>query len=307
MSCLVGMRVWRTATRMVWGRGVGWVLGLVVGLAWAEALLAHEYWLEVTPAGEVRMFVGEALRAEEERPFQAKKTLRCELYCGGSGIDLLPTMIEGATPFAKLQPEQWGSYTFVTDRDWSTIELAAAEFEEYLKHEGLDSIVRHRAECGETEKPARERYARCLKLLMDHDQFDGNQSEPGPLDGIRLNNGPRHWIAKAMAGQALEIVPIGSPFDRLGETARFQVFFEGQYLKNHVVFADNRLGDEVKTVRLETDEEGLVSVPVDREGLWLIRLVHMRRCEDADAGVDWESYWGALTFNLQPADMSPCN
>lgn len=276
---------------MVWGRGAGWVLGLVVGLAWAEALLAHEYWLELLPGGEVRMFVGEALRPEEERPFQAAKTLRCELFVGGESTDLMPLMSDGAIPFVQLPQELSGGFTVVSDRDWSTIELGAAEFEDYLRHEGLDAIVAQRAERGETDKPARERYSRCLKLVATF--------PPVTVRGVGTE--------PVLAGQTLEIVPLSSLHFEPGQTRRFQVFFEGQYLKNHVVFADNRLGDEVKTVRLETNEEGLVSVPVDREGLWLIRLVHMRRCEDADAGVDWESYWGALTFNLQPADVSAGN
>ncbi len=39
-------------------------------------------------------------------------------------------------------------------------------------------------------------------------------------------------------------------------------------------------------------------------GLWLVRLVYMRRCDDPATGLDWESYCGA-DFNFsRSADNS---
>lgn len=46
-----------------------------------------------------------------------------------------------------------------------------------------------------------------------------------------------------------------------------------------------------------TNAMGHVTLPIDREGAWLVRTVHM--VSGADAGVpavDWESYWATFAF-----------
>ena len=47
-----------------------------------------------------------------------------------------------------------------------------------------------------------------------------------------------------------------------------------------------------------TDATGHVTLPIDRDGAWLVRTVHM--ITGAQAGVpevDWDSYWVSLAFH----------
>lgn len=39
-------------------------------------------------------------------------------------------------------------------------------------------------------------------------------------------------------------------------------------------------------------------VKLDGEGVYLVRLVHMRRV-NGEAAIDWESFWAALTFGMK--------
>jgi hypothetical protein len=42
-------------------------------------------------------------------------------------------------------------------------------------------------------------------------------------------------------------------------------------------------------------------VPIDRDGAWLVRTVHMIAGAQADVpGVEWDSYWVTLAFHTAP-------
>ena len=47
----------------------------------------------------------------------------------------------------------------------------------------------------------------------------------------------------------------------------------------------------------EVDAKGNVTLRLARSGLWLVKAVHMAAAPP-DAGVDWESWWASLTFEL---------
>jgi hypothetical protein len=47
-----------------------------------------------------------------------------------------------------------------------------------------------------------------------------------------------------------------------------------------------------------TDASGHVTLPIDREGAWLVRTVHMIPGAQAGVpGVEWDSYWATLAFH----------
>jgi hypothetical protein len=50
-----------------------------------------------------------------------------------------------------------------------------------------------------------------------------------------------------------------------------------------------------------TDATGHVTLPIDREGAWLVRTVHMVPAAQANVpGVEWDSYWATLAFHTAP-------
>jgi uncharacterized GH25 family protein len=55
---------------------------------------------------------------------------------------------------------------------------------------------------------------------------------------------------------------------------------------------------EEKAVRARTDAKGRVTLRLAHAGFWLIKAVHMEAAP-ADAGVDWESWWASITFDLK--------
>lgn len=263
------------------------LLQLPFWICFPASVWAHEYWLEPTSffvkPGEsvaVRMFVGEKLKAEEERPFQSSKTSVFRMYSAGGSFDLISAGRDGEVPLFTFSSAGEGTYLLALERTWSYITLSPDEFENYLREEGMDYIIAERRRRGESRQEGKERYSRYLKSLIQVGQR-------------------RDRTCCRKTGQVFEIVPTENPYEkRSGERLRVQVFFRGRPLSNKTIFADVRNGQSLKSERYETDSNGFASLKIGASGVWLIRAVHMERCSRNCEGSDWQSFWTAMTFGV---------
>lgn len=250
--------------------------------------LAHEYWLEPAtfflPRGKsipIRMYLGEGLKVEEERPFQASKTSIFKMFSADGPFDFAGQSRDGLSPILNFSSERPGTFMLAMDRGWSYVTLDAEKFEDYLREDGIEYIIDERQKLSERKKEGKERYSRYLKsLLLVGDKKDKTF---GSRTGLKL-----------------EILPLENPYaKRVGDSLSFQVLFDGKPLANRTVFADNRDGETLAKRKFTTDKNGSVTVKLERKGVWMVRLVHMRRCEKNCEGADWESFWGSLTFGVR--------
>lgn len=263
---------------------------LVSLLAFAVLLsadaFAHEYWFEPEtffPAANqktaVHLYVGDGLvKDREERPFQLAKTQAFRLFSSSQVWDLKGKLADGALPVYDFSAGRAGNYLLAMERNWSYIKFAPKEFEEYLREDGMEYIIAERVRLNESDKEGRERYTRSLKSLLQ-------------VGGVRDDT------FKKSAGSSLEITPLENPYSkRVGDRLSIRITFEGKPLVGKTVFADNRGGE---TQRMLTDGGGKVTMKIDRGGLWLVRLVFMRRCASDCGEADWESFWGAFSFGVK--------
>lgn len=255
----------------------------------AAPVFAHDYWFNPTsyfaPVGgsiEVRLYVGDEYKIEEERPLQKERTAGFQMFSAGQGpVNLTARGQDNQSPVASLSFKSAGNYLIAMERKAATIKLDARKFTDYLAEEGLDSIIALREQAGEGGKEGRERYRRYLKALFQV----GDQSDD---------------IYNRVLGQRLEIIPQSNPYGmKPGDTLRVRIIFEGKPLAGAKVFAYNRSGDEVHEQAQRTTSDGMVAFKLDRPGEWLVRLVHMRRCVRDCAEIDWESFWGAYSFGMK--------
>ena len=264
------------------------VLATILLAAFALNASAHEYWLEPdsffpipNQMTGVHLFVGEALKREEERVYQGAKTTSFQLF-GPTGIfDLRPLADEDKSPILKFSSDKPGTFLFSMERDAAYITLDPAKFEDYLRDEGMSYIVAERNRLGESTKDGRERYSRYIKMLL---QVGDGQS----------------GIVKNRVNSRLEIVPLDNPYSKKpGQTMELQVWFDKRPLAKYTIFADSREGDKIVTQKLTTDEDGKADLKLTSKGSWLVRLVVMKRCEKRCENADWESFWGALSFGVR--------
>ena len=163
--------------------------------------------------------------------------------------------------------------------------LDARKFEEALKDEGLERVVAERARRGQSNAQGRERFSRCAKAL---------------LDSKGAKAGARAGVFDAPLGFTLELVPRKNPYAlRPGGELPISLLFRGKPAANVLVVAMSK-DDPQKTVSARTDANGLVTLRIAHPGFWLVKAVHMESAPP-DAGVDWESWWASVTFDLPAA------
>ena len=249
--------------------------------------MAHEYWFEpasffpkVNEKIDLKLFLGEGLKVEEEMPFRAAKTVSFRHYYGESRLDA-KNNVDESMPFYSFTSGSEGNHLFAMERNWSYITLEPDKFDAYLREDGMEYILEERRKLGESQKPARERYSRFIKTLLQI--------------GKKRDN-----IFKKKTGLKLDITPLENPYTkRVGDSLTFKVEFDGRPLAGRTVFADNRDGETISKQKLVTDSKGRVKVKLDRRGVWLVRLVFMQRCVTDCGDADWESRWGAFSFGVK--------
>jgi uncharacterized GH25 family protein len=252
-------------------------------LALAPLSSAHDLWIEPSsfrPAvGErisVSLRVGQNLAGDPVPripPFIDRFVLRSrsgELPIPGrSGMD--PA---GIVLVSDLGPQWIGyqstPYPMTTD---------AAKFESYLEEEGLGRIIAERARRKQSSAPGQERFYRCAKSLLD------------PA-------GDSPAVVDSPLGFTLELVPRANPYAlRAGDRLPIALTFRGKPIANVLVVA-MRKEAPAQAVRARTDAQGRATLTLNDEGFWLIKAVHMEAAP-AGAGVDWESWWASMTFDLR--------
>ncbi|MFD1315125.1 DUF4198 domain-containing protein [Namhaeicola litoreus] len=253
----------------------------------ATSIFAHEYILIaynfIVKEGdklELHLFVADGFNVQIERPVQKSLTRRFELISEKGKTDLLTNAKEGALPILEMDVDFKGLGLIHMERDYSRITLPNDEFITYLQVDNIENIS-----IDQTKKEQSERYSRYIKALI--------QSNPKKNDEIY----------KTVVGHNFEIILLQNPYELgIGDWIQAQVFFMGKPLKNKVITARNRTGNESATFQYaRTDENGICSFKLEREGDWFVHATHMIPSPDQN-DTDWESFWTSYSFGLAEKD-----
>jgi hypothetical protein len=181
---------------------------------------------------------------------------------------------EGEQPLALERP---GSHVIAYESHPSEVALDAQLFNAYLKDEGLDGILAQRQQAGTAGLPVRERFRRSAKLLVQVGAFV--DATPMTPTGQRIEIVPRDDVVRAPAGRDL----------------RFALLYQGRPLAGALVKAWHRetTGVQVLSARADASGEAILRLPAG--GFWLLNVVHMEPAAAGDS-VQWESFWGSLSF-----------
>jgi uncharacterized GH25 family protein len=249
--------------------------------------LAHDFWIEPSASRiavgvpvSASLKVGVACPGDIVRR-KAERIERFELV-GPSGAIAL-TGEEGVDPAGAATPTKPGLHAVVYRSKRVSIELAAAEFEAYLKEEGLEKVSRLRAERGESDKPGREVYSRCAKALVAVGET--------PADASDNATGLRYEIVATGNPLNLDITREG------GATLTVQTLFEGKPLAGAKVKAIHCGGGTPVSTAI-TDENGRATLPIGTPGRWVIASTEMIEAPK-DSGAQWESLWASLVFEVK--------
>jgi uncharacterized GH25 family protein len=251
---------------------------------------AHEFWLApsayaAAPGATLSVFafVGTGFRGEA-LPYSARRAVRFLLQAAAPQ-DLAPLGRNGELAYAELPLRDDRGLLVAYESSFGSIHLEPAAFDAYLELEGLDGPREERAKLGPARPPGRERYARCAKTWV------------AGTDPAR---------AEKVAGLTLEIVPLADP-TTTGELT-LRVLYRREPLAGALVRAwrqplaagatpANAASRDSVGAQCDgrTDAQGIVRLPLEGTGEWLVSTVHMVPCPEPEAA-DWQSYWASYTF-----------
>ena len=259
------------------------LLALSIGLS---AAFGHEFWLQPSrffaKTGDrihVQILVGEGFAGERSEG----KTNRISQYVHHTiqtSKDIAPLITSETYGDVSVLLSTPGTHLFSFANTPKLLEMKADSFLLYLQEDGLDNVIAARKQRGETNKPSRELYQRCVKTLV----------QAGP----RTDN----TFAKN-TGMMLEIIPVRNPYaQRPGQIAEFRILFKNNPLEGALVRYWNRdAANHLVEEKQRSNAQGQVQFKL-RAGGNMISLVQMIPNEDT-ATADWHSYWGSLTFGCR--------
>jgi len=263
----------------------GFLVATVVALALATAQLsAHDFWIGAsswspdpgTPFG-ISAGVGEHFPKREDFKTPANWFDDWRII-GPSGAVPVSRVFErrDLAMVADVTLPATGAFLAVLRVTPRIIQMKADEFNEYLQEEGLRDALAERKAAGEIDRPASERYSRYAKLA------------------IRNGEGSAAHLTRAVGVKA-ELVPATDPTSvRAGQTLTVQLLVNGRPVPNAAVSAAVDGGE----IPRQTDAQGRATLPIDRDGAWLVKTVHMTRLPKSfPPGPEWESFWVTLAFH----------
>lgn len=257
----------------------------------ATAATAHEFWLRptrfvVAPGSRVHLgrwvggdfrgdrWTGLSARLEQLLHFQPATAEPQDLTAPARQTDTLSTTVTVRQP---------GVHLLALRTNDAYLTLPAAEFEAYLKGEGLTDISWQRQKHKQQDKPGREAYRRCAKTLL----LAGSAATLGADSTYRRR-----------VGHPLEILPEQNPYTLApGASLTVVVLAEGRPVAAQAVqvWQQPLDGQPIKHFTLHTNQNGRALFQVQRPATVLlaaVRMVPLVRHPQAD----WQSTWASLTF-----------
>jgi uncharacterized GH25 family protein len=257
----------------------------IIGLLLVVPIIqAHEFWLQpgrfqynVGETASIRFMVGENFVGE---PWDLKRhrLIRMDHISHHQTISLLGQVPAENSQVLDVKLTNEGTHVFAMQSNNAFIELQAEEFNAYLKEDGLDEVHAHRQKTNTLNKPAKEFYARCAKVMIQA----GDSTDDSHL---------------RKAGLPLEIIPVQNPYAiKQGDEISFQVLYEGKPLPFTLVKVWNRKNNNTILQNIYTQKDGRITTRMGNTGSWMISCVKM--IPSKEAGADWQSYWSSLVFGF---------
>ena len=145
-------------------------VSLVCILMASLILQAHEFWLQpnkfqyaIGESVTIDFMVGESF-VGEKWDLSRHRIVKLDHFTKDGTKSLGNEVKPGSNLNVRL--EKAGTHLFVMQSNNAFSELDAEKFNEYLKEDGLEEVISHRKRTNALNKPGKEFYARCAKVLV---------------------------------------------------------------------------------------------------------------------------------------------
>ncbi len=259
----------------------------ILSLLLVASIFAHDlflktdsYFLKPNSKFTVKVMNGTFLASEGAVAFARLNDV--SVVSGGKRVHPQETDLtkNETTAFLNLTTGAAGTYVVGLSTKSREIALKAADFNEYLREDGLPDTLEERRKTGELEKDAVERYAKHVKAIL---QVGKNQTDD----------------YKTMLGYPVELVPQQNPYKlKKGDTIEILCLKDGKPLAGQVVLAGREERGKIKaSPELRSDTNGIVNLKLDGSGKWYVKFINMAKLDDP--ALNYESKWTTLTFEIK--------
>ncbi len=269
-------------------RVVAVLVGTMAVLCVAAIASAHDMFLRadryvVAPNSEVliRLLNGTFLESENSIVRARVRDASASGVRARIPVDMDTWTENGDTTTFRVRVGAAGTYAVGVSTTPSVLAQSAADFNTYLKDDGIPDVLADRGKRKELEKPARERYHKHVKVLLQV--------------GDSLGRG-----YGTVFGYPAEIVPLENPYAlRSGTTLRVRAMVNGKPVPSQYILygGRNANGTNIPERSTRSLADGTARIPLGAPGEWYIKFIHMTRV--ANDSVDYESRWATLTFAVK--------
>jgi len=263
------------------------IFAFILSLSLVASIVAHDlflktdsYFLKPNSKFTVKVMNGTFLASEGAVTFARLNDV--SVVSGGNRVHPVEADLtkDETTAFLNLTTGAAGTYVVGLSTKSREIALKAADFNEYLREDGLPDTLEERRKTGELEKDAKERYAKHVKAIL---QVGKKQTDD----------------YKTVLGYPVELVPQQNPYKlKKGDTMEVLCLKDGKPLADQVVLAGREESGKIKTSpELRSDAKGIVKLKLDGSGKWYVKFINMSKL--ADPNLNYESKWTTLTFEMK--------
>lgn len=200
---------------------------------------------------------------------------------GRTALDTAEWSASGDTSTFHIHTRGAGTYVLGASTRPNVIALSADDFNLYLKEDGIPDVLAARQERGELATPARERYHKHVKAI------------------IQVGDARSDHYATAL-GYPAEIVPIENPYALgPGASLRVRTLVDGKPVAGQHLIYGGVAADETPIAprSLRSDAQGVATLQLTAAGTWYAKFINMTRVQGDT--VDYESKWASLTFQVR--------
>lgn len=254
----------------------------------AAIALAHDMFAKperyfVAPSSEtlVRLLNGTFSKSENSIARPRVADVSVVGPAGRQRIDTSAWSAEGDTSTFRVRVGDAGTYVVGVSTRPNVIPLSAADFNLYLREDGIPDVLEARRRDGELNKPARERYSKHVKTFL--------QAGTTRTD---------HYATEL--GYPAEMVPLANPYAlRVGDTLRVRTLVDGRPAANQYVLYGGRTATEARIVQrsVRSGGDGVAHIPLRVRGTWYVKFINM--AHTSGDTVDYESKWATITFAVR--------
>ena len=259
----------------------------ILVIAGTTLLLAHDLFLKldsyfVPPNTSVRVAVLNGTFTTSEGPVAADRLLDLSVV-GPTQRRAVPRAAwkpAGDSTWLTVQTGAAGTYVIGASLSPRQIALSGADFNSYLKEDGIPDVLNARTVAGELGKAVRERYQKHVKAIL---QVGDTRTE----------------AFRVVLGYPAEIVPLANPYAaRIGDTLAVRALVDGKPVANQLVIAGGeRDGQKIEETQARSDSAGVARFALNSAGKWYIKFIHM--VPVAQDSVNYESKWATVTFQMR--------